>query len=248
MKPVLRDSHPVATWAGRFLITLLGGEAVAHALAPGLLNGHPTGDALLLLAGAVLFCGWLVLAPAAIDPPSGPRAALLTALLGTLADLALTGWHFPGLFPGLLPLKAAFGVALLLFALSGLARLIAPFAGGPGAALWWTLLACAIVASAPLWAGPLLDTRLPVEAAVDPLIAFSPLTYLASLMDWDYLRGEWFYRHSPFGGMRYSYPPPLGAGLAWLALGLAGWLRTSPAEPAPNKRGLGLGDGNLKPT
>lgn len=60
----------------------------------------------------------------------------------------------------------------------------------------------------PLWLAPWLqsvDTVLSASAVV----AASPLSHLSVLIDFDYLRAQWFYRHSPLGGLRFDYPSPV---------------------------------------
>jgi hypothetical protein len=44
---------------------------------------------------------------------------------------------------------------------------------------------------------------------LNTLISLSPLTYLSTLAGADYLRSDWFYRHTPYGGLRYDYPQPV---------------------------------------
>ena len=43
-------------------------------------------------------------------------------------------------------------------------------------------------------------------------------SYLATLAEIDYLRSDWFYRHTPYGGLRYDYPEPALFALILVAL------------------------------
>lgn len=68
----------------------------------------------------------------------------------------------------------------------------------------FTLFLCCL--SAPLWMSPLCLLFPQTPAIVDISIAVSPLSYLAVLMESDYLRSDWFYRNTVYGGLRYHYP------------------------------------------
>ena len=67
-----------------------------------------------------------------------------------------------------------------------------------------TLFLCCL--SAPLWMSPLCLLFPQTPVIVDLSIAVSPLSYLAVLMESDYLRSDWFYRNTVYGGIRYQYP------------------------------------------
>jgi hypothetical protein len=41
---------------------------------------------------------------------------------------------------------------------------------------------------------------------IDAVITASPVSYLAVLAEYDYLKSAWFYQNTPFGGLRYDYP------------------------------------------
>jgi len=69
----------------------------------------------------------------------------------------------------------------------------------------FTLLAGALIA-APLYLSVLAEAASDQTLVVDSIIAASPVSYLAVIADYDYLRSSWFYRHTPFGGLRFNYP------------------------------------------
>ena len=221
-------------WLARLLITLLGGKAIATVLTAGG-DGRITGDRLLLLAGGTLLWGALVLLPVTkqkgrFPPIAAPVVAGVAALILLVVELPV---------PELLPLTVgmALGVAVVTFGLSGLTALATRLGSDPDLSAWWVFCAAALAAAGPLWTGPLLEDGRFGQSAVNAVIAASPLSYLAVIADWDYLRGEWFYHHSPFGGLRYDYPSPIGATLVYLAIGLAGHCS---GRPAGKPRGAAL--------
>ena len=66
------------------------------------------------------------------------------------------------------------------------------------------LLACLV----PVIAGPGLERIYDATSAANSVISLSPVTYLSALIDYDYLRSEWFYENTPYGALRYEYPDP----------------------------------------
>ncbi len=81
--------------------------------------------------------------------------------------------------------------------------------------------AVVLVTLMPLWLGPWLDWLAAGELTVNAIVAASPLSYLAVMADYDYLRSEWFYQHTPVGMLRYDYLPKLAYSGGWLLLALA---------------------------
>lgn len=72
------------------------------------------------------------------------------------------------------------------------------------------LVLCALLlaATAPLWLAPLAE-QLAMESFTNFILALSPVSYLAALIDYDALRSGWLYNNTPWGGLRYDYPNPL---------------------------------------
>ena len=176
------------------------------------------GDLLLWLAAGVVTGSCIVLLPS-LRP--GLLPCMRAALLAGFAFLLLSAWWLPQ--PQLMPLllRMAAGVGILLFALGSICSLLHRFTGSRHSAAWWVVLATGLLSSAPIWSGPLVEALSAGRQAIDAIIACSPLSYLAALAEWDYLRGEWFYRHTPFGGFRYDYPSPVTGSLIYLGTGLA---------------------------
>ena len=61
--------------------------------------------------------------------------------------------------------------------------------------------------AAPLYLGVVAEAT-SHHTLVDSIIAASPVSYLAGIADYDYLRSTWFYQNMPFGGLRFNYPAP----------------------------------------
>jgi hypothetical protein len=76
--------------------------------------------------------------------------------------------------------------------------------------------ALALSASAPLWLGPAAE-RLG-KRAVDATVAASPLSYVAVMAEYDYLRSRWLYGRSPLGSLRFDPPRPWVASGAYLSI------------------------------
>ncbi|MCK9607057.1 MAG: hypothetical protein M0R33_11490 [Methylomonas sp.] len=58
----------------------------------------------------------------------------------------------------------------------------------------------------PLWVAPWVETAIVTPARLNIMLWSSPLSYLAAMLDYDYLRQQWFYQHLPYGALRYDYP------------------------------------------
>jgi hypothetical protein len=109
---------------------------------------------------------------------------------------------------------------------------------------WWVICIATLAATAPLWAGPLLEIGHVNQSAINLTVAISPISYLATLAEWDYLRGDWFYRHCPLGGLRYDYPSTVFVSFLLLGVGLTSRFvrqkisaETKRAFPKPSKSG-----------
>ena len=176
-------------------------------------------EAFLLRAVLILLLGvQLMPAPPRGAPLPGGAIALWSAFCGLvfLAGLALDGFS-PQALAALLPMTG--GLVLLLMLFGNLAALLSQLYRDRRVGSRLCLVALLLTISLPLWASPLVQTAAG-ENLTDVIIALCPVSYLAVLADVDFLRGEWWYRHMPYGGMRYSYPgalPLTAAALAALA-------------------------------
>ncbi len=77
-----------------------------------------------------------------------------------------------------------------------------------------------VIATLPLWISPWAELIAQNATAFSVSLWCSPLTYFATFLDYDYLRGEWFYRNTPYGMMRYDYPHSLWNSAVYLVLAL----------------------------
>jgi len=114
------------------------------------------------------------------------------------------------------------GVAVLTFLLDRLTLLLSARSGRDNSGCG-TLIIFALFVSAPVWLGPCAEVFASTQAFVDAVVRVSPLTYLAVLAEYDYLHSQWFYVHTPLAGLRFSYPDPLAATVAYTTLGGACW-------------------------
>lgn len=158
-------------------------------------------------------------------------AGALAAAIIAIAPGTRSGASAPTLARG------ALAVAALTFCIGCVARLLAAATGARAAAGWVLALGC-VLAAAPVWLSPALES-----GRLDPdlVVALNPLSVLALIGNLDYPRTDWLYRHSALGSLRYAYPPFWTAlsgylGLALLALALSGAL--SPSARRPRWRGL----------
>lgn len=58
---------------------------------------------------------------------------------------------------------------------------------------------------APLWLGPLAELSGNKPMLSNLIVGISPLSVIATSLDFDYLRTSWFYKHSVLGSLRYEY-------------------------------------------
>jgi hypothetical protein len=164
----------------------------------------PAAHALALASGGLLtgFLLWPMLWRTCNPNPADLlRWLALSAVAGLPLLLAMPAAAWPALA---LPLLA--GVLVLDLLLGTLTLALRHCLGGTALAAH-RVLACLLLicGTAPLWLGPLAG-RLAQQAFTDLVLALSPLSYLAGLIEYDLFRGAWFYAHTPLGGLRYEYP------------------------------------------
>jgi hypothetical protein len=59
---------------------------------------------------------------------------------------------------------------------------------------------------APVWLGTAAQLAGSQSGWPARIVALAPGTHLATAIDCDYLRTQWFYAHAPIGGLRFDYP------------------------------------------
>jgi hypothetical protein len=189
---------------------------LVHLLAGWLAANSTPSEAFLLRAVLILLLGLQLMPAAPLEAPlPGGHIALWSALCGVvfLAGLALDGFS-PGALAALVPMAG--GLVLLLMLFGSLAALLSQLCRDRRIGSRLCTIALLLTISLPLWASPLVQTAAGGKMT-DLIIALCPVSYLAVLADVDFLRSEWWYRHMPYGGMRYSYPDALPLTLAALA-------------------------------
>lgn len=115
-------------------------------------------------------------------------------------------------------------VAILGFVVERATCLLAAVAGSERGAPLIAVAGLGLAGSAPIWLGPWAEYLGTYEQASNAIIWLSPLTFLAVMADYDYLRNHWFYIYTPFGGLRYAYPGKVTYCTIYLLLGGLLWL------------------------
>lgn len=176
---------------------------------------HPLSFKPMLMTQALI-----VLGSGYIFFPNGNNRALkrLHILIWSLClGLATLGIALAGHRDMALASKTALAITLLsllmlslTYAMSGRKIVVSLIAWN----ILWTML---LFTTLPLWLSPWVESITASQTQLNILLWSSPLSYLASMLDYDYLRSEWFYQHTPYGMLRYDYPDPV-----WFSLGLTG--------------------------
>jgi hypothetical protein len=105
-------------------------------------------------------------------------------------------------------LQLAGGVLTLILLFSAMRSLMRVYTlSHASSMILLTLIASAFFA-APLYLSVIAEATSHQTLIVDTIIAASPVSYLAGIADYDYLRSTWFYQNMPFGGLRFNYPAP----------------------------------------
>jgi hypothetical protein len=89
-------------------------------------------------------------------------------------------------------------------------------------ARWLTAAMLWLLATAPLWLGPL--AALGATAGPDrsgAIVAASPLVHLGLAAGQDLLRTQWWYAHTSFGSLQFDYPSLAAIARAYVATALA---------------------------
>lgn len=189
----------LAGWAALLALSVLATEGVHFAT----LDVDP-GATLITLA---LCCSWLavLLMPVTRGGKTQPKHVLLWAAMTAAGFLALssTPLYFE---QGERSLRLAAGVLMLVWLFSAMQSLIRVYAASHASAMIHFTLIAGACCAAPLYLSVVAEAVSHQTLVVDAIIAASPVSYLAALADYDYLRSTWFYQHTPFGGLRFNYP------------------------------------------
>jgi len=166
-------------------------------------------DALLMTLA--LIYSWL----AVVLNPAGGGRGNRAGQVAVWAVAAAAGFLVLLLFlvsggPGIRGLQLAGGVLMLVLLYSAVHGFIGRRAASPARSMMLFTLLAAVFLAAPLYLGALAVAAAEEPAVANLIVAASPASYVAAIIDYDYLRSGWFYQHAPFGGLRFEYP---GTGL-----------------------------------
>jgi len=171
-----------------------------------LYDNAPLSAALHLLGLACFVVMVGVLLRPSLPCPARVRSLVALPAWGGLLGAMLLAWGLWCLvLPAAVVIAVAAGVAILSFAWGALAQYLSIWLDEPWAR-HITLILLLLSGAAPVWLGPWLERSGAGQAMIDSVIAASPLSFLALLAGQDFLHGQWFYRHTPLGALRYDYP------------------------------------------
>ena len=200
---LLRGTGDVRCSGGLALITLLLAQLIGAVIA----GPEP----LPAKATALVFAAAMVAAGAVLDrgAPASGVPALVGALFrsaGLAVGTALLVVVNAPLHAGLVDVASpAAAVAVLTLTIAGAARLFGAVVGSVALGTLCTIVGLALTSAAPLWLGPAVARLGDPRLVVDTVIGVSPVTYLAVMCDYDYLRSDWLYTTSPVGSVRFDY-------------------------------------------
>jgi len=169
----------------------------------------PPAAGLVTFASAITVAGFLLKPPVNMPMLRAAHGSFLWGLLLGAAFLIATLLSYSGEIDFTALASVMVAVILLSWLLDNIARLLSPPAGHPYAVRASTLLIVLPLAGTPIWLGPWLERYSEAAAFVNSVLAASPLSYVAVMADYDYLRSMWFYQYSPLGTLRYTYPDKL---------------------------------------
>ena len=194
-----------------FLLTLL---AAAWLLPTD--SAHP--DQLLASAVLSLVLAILLLPQPSLSTPPRFGPLLLWSLLSGVSLIGTLLWLPEGnpLDPRVALLGGGDALLVLLFACFG--RALAFRLEDRRLAARGSLAALLLGLTLPLWASPLAVIFGARQWLIDSIVALCPASYLARLAGIDYLRGDWMYRHTPYGSLRFDYPDAVSSSLVILIL------------------------------
>ena len=182
---------------------------------------------LMVNLGAACTLSGLLILPA----PQRVAASLVNSLASVTTFILLLSVFSRNQIPHHMLLQgiiAVFSINFLLHSLTTLLRGLNPInSTAPLLVVLFTLLN----GSSILWLGPPAELFALGDGLLNTIIASNPLSYLSVAAEYDFLRSDWFYRHSPFGSLHFTYPDyailtAIYLGLAVLVSGVAYHVRT----------------------
>lgn len=153
-----------------------------------------------------IFFSWfaILLVPANSGLKTQSGVVILWAVMAAAGFLALSS--SPLYFePENRSLQLAGGVLILVLLFGAMRCLIRVYSSSHANSMMLFTLITGAFFTAPLYLSVVAEAT-SHQALVDAIIAASPVSYLAGIVDYDYLRSSWFYQHMPYGGLRFNYP------------------------------------------
>jgi hypothetical protein len=190
-------------WLGSWL-TLL---ALSVFVTEGMHYAAPDADTGAMQASLALSVSWLaiLLMPLGFENRVRPQLVIIWAVLAAAGYLLLS-LLMAHLNPGRGGVHLAGGVLVLVLLMSALQTLIRGFTSSPCAGLTLVSLIVGAFLAAPLYLGVVAEQFSDRVLVANIIVAASPLSYFAGIVEFDYLRTTWFYQHTSFGGLRFEYP------------------------------------------
>ena len=190
----------LANWAVLLLLSVLVAEGVHF--------GGPDTNSSAIQITLALSCSWLAVLLRPLN--SAPRLRLGKLILWSV--MAASGFLMllssPIYFEqGDRNLPLAGGVLILVLLFSTTQSLIRVHSSSHASSMTLFTLIGGVFLAAPLYLAAVAEST-SHQILVESIIAVSPLSYLAGIADYDFLRSSWFYQNTPFGGLRFNYPAP----------------------------------------
>ncbi len=191
-----RCSSQHRLWLSNGLVLLLLGPLLAFSLSSEIRLSP--GSLCMVYAASTVLAGWLLLPlPAAAWALGGWSVLAVVATWLPLALHVSSATAFP----------PALAAGVLLFLLGSLLVTGTAWRRDTAIVRLLVLTLLGLATGAPVWLGPVAEQWADIPGVVDAVVVVSPLSYLAGAAHEDYLRGVWFYQHTPVGSLRYSYLP-----------------------------------------
>lgn len=189
---------------GRCLLTLILSQCLTLAF---LFHSENTSTKVILLTLAVstVFCSYLLYPGKYFDHRSKSTINLIWTGLLAIGFVVLTFANNIQInFSQIIRLTFAVIIfSLLLSCLTRFINRLSNFSSAYSRAPILVFLMITTLTTAPIWASTWIEDS---NHSPGFVIAISPLSYLSTMFDYDYLRSQWFYTHTPYGTLRYHYP------------------------------------------
>lgn len=179
----------------------------------------PPKAALMIQAVVIIVSGYFLYPDAEYSSENWLTPASWSLMLAITALLISAIQQELHLLPAIAT-KSALAVFLLsYFMLSVSKRLLRIYPGNRSVPNYILYITFAL-GSLPIWITPCIETLASTQTRLHIVLWSSPLSYLAGMLDYDYLRSQWFYRHTAYGMLRYEYPDATTSSLALLGISL----------------------------